>query len=54
MKIIYSWAVEVDFDAEKIVSNTFIMEWPPESCKFKEFPERKLPILDELMRKLEA
>jgi predicted NUDIX family NTP pyrophosphohydrolase len=39
MKIIYSWAVEADFDAKKIASNTFIMEWPPKSGKSKEFPE---------------
>jgi predicted NUDIX family NTP pyrophosphohydrolase len=38
-KIIYSWAVEADFDAKKIASNTFIMEWPPKSGKSKEFPE---------------
>ncbi len=38
-KIIHTWAVEADFDASKITSNFFEMEWPPRSGKFQEFPE---------------
>src|ERR1700679_1046620 len=32
-KIIYAWAIEGDMDTNKIVSNTFEMEWPPRSGK---------------------
>ena len=28
-----------DFDAERIQSNTFSIEWPPRSGKMHEFPE---------------
>lgn len=38
-KIIYAWAVESNLDASRIQSNTFRLEWPPDSGKFKEFPE---------------
>lgn len=38
-KIVYGWAVEADFDAQKIVSNLFELEWPPHSGKKKMFPE---------------
>ena len=38
-KTIHAFAVAMDFDAEKIVSNTFQMEWPPRSGRFAEFPE---------------
>lgn len=38
-KIVYAWAVENDFDAEKITSNHFEMEWPPRSGTKKTFPE---------------
>lgn len=38
-KQVYAWAVKADIDADKIVSNTFQIEWPPESGKMKEFPE---------------
>jgi predicted NUDIX family NTP pyrophosphohydrolase len=38
-KIVYAWAVAADFDAEKIQSNTFSMEWPPRSGTMREFPE---------------
>ncbi len=32
-KQVYCWAVQFDFDASKVVSNTFEMEWPPRSGK---------------------
>jgi predicted NUDIX family NTP pyrophosphohydrolase len=38
-KIVLSWAVEADCDADSILSNTFILEWPPRSGKMQEFPE---------------
>ncbi|MGN6569700.1 MAG: NUDIX domain-containing protein [Flavipsychrobacter sp.] len=38
-KQVYAWAVETNIDTEKIVSNTFAIEWPPASGKMKEFPE---------------
>lgn len=38
-KTVYAWAVEADFDAASVVSNTFSMEWPPRSGKMREFPE---------------
>src|ERR1700733_8518772 len=30
-KIIHAWAAEGSIDADKIVSNTFDLEWPPKS-----------------------
>jgi predicted NUDIX family NTP pyrophosphohydrolase len=38
-KTVYAWAVLQDADPEKIVSNTFEMEWPPRSGLYKIFPE---------------
>lgn len=38
-KIVHAWAFEGDCDPNKIVSNTFTMEWPPRSGKQAEFPE---------------
>ncbi len=38
-KIVYAWAVEADFDADAIHSNSFEMEWPPRSGKRATFPE---------------
>jgi len=38
-KVVHAWAVEGDCDTETIVSNTFEMEWPPKSGKYKKFPE---------------
>jgi predicted NUDIX family NTP pyrophosphohydrolase len=38
-KIIYTWAVEADFDATNISSNYFSLEWPPKSGKMMNFPE---------------
>lgn len=38
-KVVCAWAVETDFDASKIKSNNFSMEWPPKSGKTREFPE---------------
>jgi len=38
-KRVIAWALECDFDAAATRSNTFSLEWPPKSGKFKEFPE---------------
>ncbi|HUH32968.1 MAG TPA: NUDIX domain-containing protein [Daejeonella sp.] len=38
-KIIYAWGVEHDFNPENIVSNTFELEWPPNSGKTIVVPE---------------
>jgi predicted NUDIX family NTP pyrophosphohydrolase len=38
-KIAYAWALEADFDPEKLVSNIFEMEWPPRSGKKIMVPE---------------
>ena len=38
-KIIYPFAVEANPNAERVVSNTFRMEWPPGSGQIQEYPE---------------
>src|SRR6266850_4068613 len=38
-KEIIAWAVEGDFAVEKLKSNTFELEWPPNSGDKKIFPE---------------
>jgi predicted NUDIX family NTP pyrophosphohydrolase len=38
-KVVTAWAIEGDFDATKMKSNLFSMEWPPKSGKHQEFPE---------------
>ncbi len=38
-KIVHAWAGEYDADATAIVSNTFTIEYPPRSGKYREFPE---------------
>jgi len=38
-KKVLCWAVEGDLDPEKLVSNTFEMEWPPKSGKKQNFVE---------------
>jgi len=38
-KKVYCWAINFDFDASKIVSNTFEMEWPPRSGRKIEIAE---------------
>jgi predicted NUDIX family NTP pyrophosphohydrolase len=38
-KTVYAWLTPADFDATRITSNTFTMEWPPRSGKLGEFPE---------------
>jgi len=38
-KVIHAWALEGDLDATAIRSNTFTLEWPPQSGVHQEFPE---------------
>lgn len=38
-KLVTAWACEGDFDAERLVSNTIEMEWPPRSGRKVKFPE---------------
>jgi predicted NUDIX family NTP pyrophosphohydrolase len=38
-KLVTAWAIEADFDADAVVSNTFEIEWPPRSGRRQEFPE---------------
>ncbi len=38
-KIVTAWAVAGDVDAERIVSNSFELEWPPRSGRKRSFPE---------------
>ena len=38
-KIVHVWALEHDLDVSKIESNTFTLEWPKSSGRFREFPE---------------
>lgn len=38
-KMVFAWAHEKDVNPEKIVSNTFLIDWPPRSGKKLEIPE---------------
>ena len=38
-KTIHAFGGQADFDADKIVSNIFQLEWPPRSGRLAEFPE---------------
>lgn len=38
-KLVHAWALAGDLDVERIVSNTFTMQWPPRSGRIQEFPE---------------
>jgi predicted NUDIX family NTP pyrophosphohydrolase len=38
-KQVQAWAIEGNMNAEKITSNTFTVEWPPKSGKWKSYPE---------------
>jgi predicted NUDIX family NTP pyrophosphohydrolase len=38
-KIVHAWAFESDCAPSAIVSNTFTMEWPPNSGRQMDFPE---------------
>jgi predicted NUDIX family NTP pyrophosphohydrolase len=38
-KLVYAWAMERDLDPAGLKSNTFSMEWPSRSGRYREFPE---------------
>lgn len=38
-KVVTAFAVEANIDERAVASNTFDIEWPPRSGKFKAFPE---------------
>jgi len=38
-KIVHAWAMEKDVDLSAFKSNSFALEWPPRSGKFRNFPE---------------
>ena len=38
-KLITAWALEGDFDTDKLKSNTFELVWPPKSGRKQMFPE---------------
>jgi predicted NUDIX family NTP pyrophosphohydrolase len=38
-KVVTAWAVEGDFDPERLVPGTFELEWPKGSGRLREFPE---------------
>jgi len=38
-KIVHAWAFEGDFDSRTLLSNTFLLEWPPGSGQQQAFPE---------------
>lgn len=38
-KLVHAWAVENDWDASRLVSNQFSIEWPPRSGRTVLFPE---------------
>lgn len=38
-KQVFAWAIEDDWDPEKLISNMFSMEWPPKSGRIQQFPE---------------
>jgi predicted NUDIX family NTP pyrophosphohydrolase len=38
-KVVTAWAVEGDFDPERLMCNTFDLEWPPRSGRMQTFPE---------------
>lgn len=38
-KRLVAFALDGDFDPERVVSNSFEMEWPPRSGRFHSFPE---------------
>lgn len=38
-KVVHAWAFEADADPARLCSNTFQLEWPPQSGHFQEVPE---------------
>lgn len=38
-KIVHAWAVQTDFDASQLQSNSFSLEWPRGSGQLQDYPE---------------
>jgi predicted NUDIX family NTP pyrophosphohydrolase len=38
-KVVHAWALERDLDTTRIKSNTFSLEWPPDSGHVEDYPE---------------
>jgi predicted NUDIX family NTP pyrophosphohydrolase len=38
-KVVTAWATPGDLDPETVTSNTFTMQWPPRSGRWRTFPE---------------
>jgi predicted NUDIX family NTP pyrophosphohydrolase len=38
-KIVHAWALEGDLDTTRIRSNTFTLEWPPNTGRLEDYPE---------------
>jgi len=38
-KVVFAWALQFDFDPSTLKSNTFSMEWPPNSGEHRDFPK---------------
>lgn len=38
-KLVYAWAMKCDADPAGLRSNTFSLEWPPKSGRYRDFPE---------------
>lgn len=38
-KIVHAWAVEGDIDADNVTSNTYAIQWPPNSGQRRRYPE---------------
>lgn len=38
-KVVTAWGIEADFDVTTLVSNLFVLEWPPRSGVMREYPE---------------
>jgi predicted NUDIX family NTP pyrophosphohydrolase len=38
-KVVHAWALEGDFDPTSLKSNTFSVEWPKGSGRFRDYPE---------------
>jgi predicted NUDIX family NTP pyrophosphohydrolase len=37
--LVHVWAIEADIDPSVVQSNSFLLEWPPRSGQFRQFPE---------------
>ncbi len=56
-KLIFAWALQGDIDPDKIVSNTFPLEWPPRSGKVidvSEIDKGAWFLLDTALEKINA